>query len=104
MGDEFQLNSWYSHLISRNLSTSVRIENLWRTDYDGADPLATNALISTNVESFRGGYTLNLGLGTAALLNGHLLNVEFVPMLHQDLNGIQLETDWSLVASWSKSF
>ncbi|WP_417377302.1 hypothetical protein [Gimesia maris] len=60
--------------------------------------------ISTNVESFRGGYTLNLGLGAAALLNGHLLNVEFVPMLHQDLDGIQLETDWSLVASWSKSF
>jgi len=104
VGDEFRLNTWYSHLLSRNLSTSIRVENLWRTNYDGADPMTPDAVISTNVESFRGGYTLNLGLGAAALLNGHLLNVEFVPMLHQDLDGIQLETDWSLVASWSKSF
>ena len=104
VSDEFRLNTWYSHLISQNVSTSIRVENLWRTNYDGADPMTPDAVISTNVESFRGGYSLNLGVGAAALLNGHLLNVEFIPMLHQNLNGIQLETDWSFVASWSKSF
>ncbi|MDA8743555.1 transporter [Rubripirellula amarantea] len=104
IGDEFRLNAWYSHLITHNLSTSVRLENLWLTNYDGEDPQSTDALISTNVESFRGGYSLNLGLGIAALVSGHLLNVEFVPTLYQDLDGIQLETDWSIAASWSKSF
>ncbi|WP_235952297.1 transporter [Crateriforma spongiae] len=104
VGDEFRLNTWYSHVLTDHFSTSLRIENLWRTNYGGADPMSPDALISTNVESFRGGYTLNLGVGAAALLNGHLLNVEIVPMLHQDLDGIQLETDWAIVASWSKSF
>ncbi|QDV26385.1 transporter [Aureliella helgolandensis] len=104
VSDEFRLNNWYSHLLTENLSTSIRVENLWRTNYGGADPMAPDGLISTNVESFRGGYSLNLGLGCAALLNAHLLNVEFVPTLYQNLNGIQLETDWTMAASWSKSF
>ena len=102
--DEFRLNTWYSHLLTRNLSTSIRLENLWRSDYDGADPMSPDAVISTNVENFRGGHSLNLGLGIAAIVNQHLLNVEFVPTLYQDLHGIQLETDWSLAVSWSKGF
>jgi len=104
VSDEFRLNTWYSHLLTDNLSTSLRLENLWRTDFGGADPMTPDNVISTNVEGFRGGYSLNLGIGFAALANGHLFNVEFVPNLHQDLNGVQLETDWSLAASWSKGF
>lgn len=104
VSDEFRLNQWYSHLITDNFSASIRVENLWRNNYGGADPMTPDMGISTNVESFRGGYWLNLGLGTAALVNGHLLNVEFVPTLYQDLDGIQLETDWTMAVSWSKSF
>ncbi|MCM2370163.1 transporter [Rhodopirellula sp. ICT_H3.1] len=104
VSDEFRLNHWYSHLITDHLSTSLRVENLWRNNYGGEDPMTPDMGISTNVESFRGGYWLNLGIGGAALINGHLLNVEFVPTLYQDLDGIQLETDWSMVASWSKSY
>lgn len=104
VSDEFRLNNWFSFLLLENLATTVRLENLWRTNFDGADPMTPDGVISTNVESFRGGYSLNLGLGTSVLLSGHLLNIEFVPTLHQELNGIQLETDWSMAASWSKSF
>lgn len=103
VGDEFRLNQWLSLLWTDNLATTIRLENLWRTNYRGADPQTPDAVISTNVESFRGGYTLNLGFGVAALRDGHLLNVELVPALYQNLNGIQLETDWSLAASWSKA-
>ena len=104
ISDEYRLNTWYSYLFSKELSTSIRVENIWRTSYDGADPMLPDAVISTNVEDFRGGYTLNLGLGMAALLDKHLLSAEFVPTLYQDLDGIQLETDWSIVVSWSRSF
>ncbi|MFG0256234.1 MAG: transporter [Rhodopirellula sp. JB053] len=104
VSDEFRLNQWYSHLITDNFSASIRVENLWRTNFDGADPMTPDMGISTNVESFRGGYWLNLGIGASLLHNGHLLSTEIVPTLYQDLNGIQLETDWSLVASWSKAF
>ena len=104
VSDTFQLNFWYSHLLTENLALSVRLENLWKSNYGGADPATNDLLISTNVESFRGGYSLNLGLGVAALIKGHLFNTEFVPTLYQDLDGIQLETDWTFVTSWSKSF
>lgn len=104
VSDTFQLNFWYSHLITPDLALSVRLENVWKSNYDGADAMTPNGLISTNVESFRGGYSLNLGLGVAALVgDGHLLNAEFVPTLYQDLDGIQLETDWSFIVSWSKA-
>lgn len=92
-----------SYLLNDNLALSARIENQWRSNYDGIDPMAPNGVISTNVEQFRGGYTLNFGLGLSALKNGHLFNIEAVPTLYQDLDGVQLETDWSIVASWSKS-
>ena len=104
VGDDFRLNTWYTHLLTDNLAMSVRLENQWVTNFDGADPMTPNAVISTNVENFRGGYYLNLGLGSNVLLGKHLLSVEFVPTLYQDLNGIQLETDWNLVASWSFAF
>lgn len=36
--------------------------------------------------------------------NGHYLNFEVVPNIAQDLNGNQLETDCSVIGSWSKSW
>lgn len=104
VSDEHRLNFWHSLVLTEHWATTLRLENLWRSKYDGADPNSVDAVISTNVEAFRGGYWLNLGVGSAFLLNGHLLNMELVPTLYQDLNGIQLETDWSFVISWSKSF
>ena len=104
VGDTFQLNAWKSILLTDSVAMSLRLENLWRTNYDGEDPQTPDMVISTNVEEFRGGYWLNLGIGAMVLVDGHLFNVEAVPNLYQDLNGIQLETDWSFVASWSKGF
>ena len=105
VSDTFELHTWYAHLLTDRLACSIRVENEWKSNYDGSDPQTPNQIISTNVESFRGGYTLNLGIGVMALVGqSSLLNVEIVPTLHQDLDGIQLETDWSLVASWSKTF
>ena len=105
VSDIYEIHAWYSHLVTDRLAFSVRLENEWRSNFDGVDPQTPNQIISTSVESFRGGYTLNLGVGVMALIgDGHLLNVEMVPTLYQHLDGIQLETDWSLIASWSKSF
>ncbi len=105
VSDTFQLNFWYSHLITPDLALSIRVENVWKSNYDGADAMTPDGLISTNVESFRGGYLLNLGLGVSALVgDGNLLSAEFVPTLYQDLDGIQLETDWAFIVSWSRGF
>lgn len=65
--------------------------------------MATNGVISRNIESFRGGYWLNLEQGVSALLVGRLIRCEAVPTPYQDLNGVQLATDWSMIVSWSKA-
>ncbi|MCC9603002.1 transporter [Stieleria sp. JC731] len=104
VGDEYRFNSWTSVLLTDHWSVSLRGEHLWRTAYDGEDPATPNMLIETNVESFRGGYWYNLGLGTQFMKNGHYFNFEFVPTIAQDLDGIQLETDYAVIASWSKAW
>tara|TARA_R110002111_G_scaffold39168_1_gene74092 strand:- start:103 stop:840 length:738 start_codon:yes stop_codon:yes gene_type:complete len=104
VSDEFRLNAWNSVLLTDNWSVSMRAENLWRSDFDGEDEGTPNALISTNVEDFRGGYWFNLGIGTQAMWNGNYLNFEAVPTVAQDLNGMQLETDFSVIGSWSRSW
>lgn len=104
VSDEYRLNSWVSVLLTDSVSLSWRSEHLWRTDFDDEDPDTPDAVISTNVESFRGGYWYSMGFGAQAIFRGHYFNAEIVPTLAQDLNGIQLETDFSVIASWSKSW
>jgi len=108
VSDEFRLSTWYSHLLTERLALSFRVENLWRSNFDGADRdvMTTNPrVISTNDPNMRGGYWLNFGYGASLLVgDGHLLNVEITHPIYQDLEGIQLETDLTLAASWSKAF
>ena len=104
VSDEYRFNTWASVLVTDSISLSLRAEHLWRSSFDGADPATPDLVISTNVESFRGGYWMNLGVGAQAIVNGQYLNFEVVPTVFQDLNGIQLETDYTAIASWSKAW
>ena len=105
VGDEWRLNTWTSVLLTDNVSLSWRGEHLFRSNFDGFDPDTPDLLISTNVEDFRGGYWYNMGFGVQTLLeSGSLLSFEVVPTIRQDLEGIQLETDYAVVASWSKGW
>ena len=106
VGEEFRLNAWYSHLWVDWFATSFRVEGLWKENYHGADPQlqAGAAIISTNRADMRGGEWVNFGYGAMILLkNGHLINFEAVHPVYQDLDGIQLETDWTMNLSWSKA-
>ncbi|MFP6619643.1 MAG: hypothetical protein VB877_09885 [Pirellulaceae bacterium] len=48
---------------------------------------------------------VNLGNGTVwKLAGGNRLNFEISHPVHQGLDGVQLETDWTLAGSWSKGF
>ncbi|WP_372899020.1 transporter [Stieleria sp.] len=104
LGAEVRLNTWTQYLVCDAFALSLRGEHVWRDNIDGADPQTPDAGISTNVESFRGGYWYNLGIGGQLNWKGNYLNLEIVPTLAQDLDGIQLETDYSIIASWSRAF
>lgn len=109
-GAEYRASGWYSQLVNDNFALSFRVENVWRENFDGIDSDFVGvvpfppAVISTNRGDMRGGYWLNLGYGAALLHNGHLLNLEVVRPVYQDVEGVQLEQDWTLFASWSKGF
>ncbi len=75
---------------------------------DGIDP-AIVAPVQTADPDFQGGNRLDIGIGVnlagqSGVIAGHRLAVEFLVPVYQDLNGPQLETDWTLTVGWQKTF
>jgi len=105
VGEEYQLNWWVAHRPTEQLALTFRTESLWRTNYEGADPSLNPNMISTARTDMRGGHWLNLGVGAIyQFCDGSRLNVEFATPVSQDLDGVQLETDFAMAASYSKAF
>ncbi len=107
VGNEYRATAWLSYLLDceKRLAATFRVEGLWRSNFVGADPQLNPNLISTADPNMRGGDFLNLGYGLMYMLPaGGRLNVEFTNPVVQNLRGVQLETDWSFAASYSKAF
>ena len=82
-----------------------RHEGKLRGHYDGAH----NHSSPPDVQANYGGDTLDLGVGVnfvipKGALKGNRLSIEALFPVEQDLNGIQLERDFTLVAGWQWSF
>lgn len=105
VGNVYQLNGWFSRRLGNEFSTSVRFEGLLRDNYDGADDELSPMMASMARTDMRGGDSVNLGLGLIwSLADGSRLNFEWVKPIYQDLDGVQLETDYAAFASWSKAW
>ncbi len=106
VGNEYQLNWWFARRVTKPFALTFRTEALWRENYSGAgDPQLNPNMISTARTDMRGGFWCNLGFGGIyQFCNGSRLNVEMVLPVAQDLDGVQLETDWTMAASWSKAW
>ncbi|MFL2870150.1 MAG: transporter [Pirellulaceae bacterium] len=107
VGDEYRLSFWKTKLIDdqKRLAFSARIESLWRGSIQGADADLMMGMSPVANASFSGGNWINLGLGGIYTLDsGARLNLEFGIPLYQHVDGIQMRQDWTLAASWSKSF
>ncbi|QGJ70217.1 Transporter [Planctomycetales bacterium 10988] len=105
VGNEYRLNNWLAVVPMDWVSFSFRVEHIWKDNYRGADGDLIPMAISTARPDMRGGYWLNFGYGiNTVVLNGHRLAAELVHNVYQDLDGIQLETDWYFACSWSKAW
>lgn len=105
VGESIRMNAWYSHLLRDWLAVSLRVEGRWRENYHGVDPTLNPAVISTARADMRGGEIINLGYGVNSLLrNNHLIRGEITHPVYQNLDGVQLESDWNLIVSWSKGW
>ena len=107
LGDEHRLTGWVSRSWSDSVSTSVRLG--WRDQgrIDGIDSLIV-APVQTADPSRQGGKRSEVGFGLnwagQADLRGHRVAFEWLLPIDQDLNGPQLEVDWSLIAGYQFSF
>ncbi len=114
--DKYRLSGWFSKIFSqdRTWAYTLRIEGLWASDYRGADPQLevmqmggmTMAQMNPAANgSFQGGQSVSFGYGIIkSLADGSRLNFEIVHPVYQDLHGLQMSTDWSFAASWSKAY
>ncbi len=97
----------FGQLTPRLVNTSLRIAARTEDSISGRDPLIS-APVQTAVPAFQGGDRVDLfvGLGLTGQggLRGYRLDAEVGVPIHQDLNGPQMEMDYSVRVSLTKMF
>jgi len=110
LGDRFDGTGWAAVRLSDRVSLSGRLAVAAWGDIEGSDPAFTNpGMAPTMRRDLRQGTRVDVPLGfnyyvPDGLLAGHRLAVEVGIPVYQDLDGPQLETDWTLQVGWQKSF
>ncbi len=111
LGNIFQATSWGSLSINRWISTSLRLRWITKGDIDGADPALDPNMVPTADPSLSGFNKLDIFAGInfyvpkgPSLIKGQRLALEIGTPVYQDLDGPQLETDWSLTLGWRYAF
>jgi len=104
LGNEYHLESWLSYLVSNTTSISARVGMYDRGNIDGIDSRIM-APVQTADPSLQGGQRIDLGVGVNMLLpaKGHRLAFEASLPVYQNLNGPQLEVDWTITVGWQYS-
>lgn len=104
LGNEYHLKSWLSYLLSSAASLSGSLGAFDRGNIDGIDS-EIMAPVQTADPSLQGGQRIELGLGMNYLLpaRGHRLAVEASIPVYQNLDGPQMETDWTVTVGWQYS-
>lgn len=108
LGDVHEATAWSQYGPAPWIAFSLRGAFKTQGRIDGIDP-AIVAPVQTANPDFQGGELVELGLGINlagqhGAVKGHRLGIELMLPVYQDLNGPQLETDWSLTAGWQKAF
>ncbi len=101
LGDRYRVSLWGARRWAGWLSTSLRVNLEGWGNVDGADPLLNPAQVPTADPDRRGGTRLDIAaglnlVGTQGALKGQRVFAEFGMPVYQNLDGPQLETDWTL--------
>jgi hypothetical protein len=108
LGDEYRISAWGSYSWKPWISTSVRLAGQTIDQIDGQDPRIV-APVQTADPDNQGGERVDLLLGVNLLgqsgaIAGHRIALEYGSPIYQDLNGPQLETDWTFTIGYQKAF
>lgn len=107
LGDVHQGTAWVQYQWEPWVSTSLRLTGRTQDSINGIDPNIV-APIQTANPDFYGGERVDLSfgvnlMGQRGLACGHRLAAEYGVPIHQDLNGPQMETDWTITVGWQKA-
>jgi len=108
LGNEVALTTWASYQPKPWISLSGRIEAKSVGDISGQDSRIVGAAPPADPNNY-GGETVTLFAGVNLVaqrgaLRGHRLAAEIGMPVYQDLNGLQLETDWIATLGWQYAF
>jgi hypothetical protein len=105
LGNALQSSAWGARRLAKSISLSGRVVGTGWRNIEGEDADLNPMMVPTADPSLRRGYRWDAALGanylaTGGYFKGHRLAVEFMLPFYQDLEGPQLETDWSIIAGW----
>ncbi|WP_297772790.1 transporter [uncultured Roseovarius sp.] len=108
LGNEVALTTWASVQPKPWISLSGRIEAKSVGDISGRDSRMVGPSPTLNPDNY-GGETVSLLAGVNLVaqrgaLRGHRLALEIGAPIYQDLNGLQLETDWTAMLGWQYAY
>lgn len=108
LGDEFHATAWASYMPAPWISFSGRAIGAAKGEIEGQDPQIAAPVQTADPENY-GGRTVELGFGVnlagqSGWLRGHRIAAEYVLPVYRDLNGPQMETDWTLTVGYQYAF
>ena len=108
LGEKHTLNTWLSYQWRPFISTSVRMQYATQDDINGMDPMIAGPVQTADPDNYGGDQlSLNFGvnlMGQSGVMSGQRLAIEANLPVHRDLNGPQMETDWSITVGWQYLF
>ena len=108
LGDRYEATAWLAYEPRPWVSVSGRIRGSVSGQIEGSDPFIA-APVQTADPLNQGGEIIEglLGVnfaGSTGFVKGHRLAIEVGFPLYRNLNGPQLETDFTLTVGWQKAF
>lgn len=100
LGNRWLATGWWAREFGRNVSGSVRLQATRTGNIDGSDPALNPMMVPTADPDLRAGTVVDAGLGVNVYVpkwRAFRVAAEILLPLVRDLDGPQLETDWTLV-------
>jgi len=108
-GDSYLINAWIQKDFFLNTSLSMRYSHFNENKIKGRDLLILAPVQTSNPSNY-GGKSSEIGIGLNRLINvkkkdhSNILALELIFPLEQNLNGLQMQKEWSIQLGYQTSF
>lgn len=104
-GEIVTANIWAGRDVTKKLRATLRLQATNEADYHGQNPRLNTAMIPTADSQLRGRTRIDVFPGLDYLLtDSHRLAVELGLPAYEKVDGINLETDYTLNVTWQTAF